>query len=123
MKFLDRNDIGVIHRDQIKRYGGRLGVRDEGLILSALSLPQQVFAKIEMHPTLYDKAAAYLFHLTSNHPFVDGNKRVGLVTALIFLKLNGCDIRFNPRELETLVIRVASSRANKKEIASFFSKR
>ena len=122
MKFLTRNDVAMIHQDQIKRYGGRAGIRDEGLLLSALAQPQSSFGKVEMNPSPHDKAAAYLFHLTSNHPFVDGNKRVGLVAALLFLKLNGLNIKFDSSALEALVMRTASGRVQKKEIAAFFSK-
>jgi death-on-curing protein len=122
VKFLTRYDIDIIHQDQIKRYGGRVGVRDEGLILSALAQPQNAFGRVEMHPTIYEKAAAYLFHLTSNHPFIDGNKRVGLVAALTFLFINGFTIKFNAKEIESLVMNVANGRANKEEISTFFSK-
>ena len=75
--FLTRTEILAIHADQLRRYGGAGGIRDEGLLDSALAAPQSAFGGEFLHAGLHEMAAAYLFHLVSNHPFLDGNKRVG----------------------------------------------
>lgn len=79
--FLSFEDVIEIHRDQIVRYGGASGVRDIGLLQSAVLMPLAQFEGKFLHKDLFEMAAAYLFHLAKNHPFVDGNKRVGLVAA------------------------------------------
>ncbi len=86
--FLTLGEVLEIHRDQIGRYGGAAGIRDLGLLQSALSQPRATFGGEFLHGDLAEMAAAYLFHLVCDHPFVDGNKRVGLVSAIVFLRLN-----------------------------------
>ncbi|WP_292843596.1 type II toxin-antitoxin system death-on-curing family toxin [Nostoc sp. NMS8] len=78
-----------IHQRQIKRFGGTSGVRDEGLLDSALAQPQATFGGEFLHPTICEQAAAYLYHLAMNHPFLDGNKRTAFAVMLTFLNLNG----------------------------------
>src|SRR6266702_1459663 len=90
--FLTTDQVLEIHSDQIARYGGMAGVRDLGLLQSALAQPQATFGGQLLHADLFEMAAAYLFHLVQNHPFVDGNKRVGAVAAIVFLLTNGQDI-------------------------------
>ena len=90
--FLSLGEILEIHRDQIERYGGDAGIRDLGLLQSALAVPASGFGGRYLHSDLFEMAAAYLFHLVQNHPFVDGNKRTGAVAALVFLSLNGIEI-------------------------------
>ncbi|MEL6166026.1 MAG: Fic family protein [Cyanobacteria bacterium J06628_3] len=68
------NDVIEIHLDQIVSFGGTAGVRDEGLLESALAQPQATFSGEYLHTTIYEQAAAYLYHITKNHPFIDGNK-------------------------------------------------
>src|SRR5437867_10279787 len=86
--FLSLDEILEIHKDQIARYGGMAGIRDLGLLQSALAQPQATFGSQFLHADLIEMAAAYLFHIVQNHPFIDGNKRVGAVAALVFLQLN-----------------------------------
>lgn len=74
----------------------------------------------DLYPTVYDKAAAYLYHIVCNHPFNDGNKRTGFGSALLFLKANSIPIVFGKKEYENLVIEVAKSKKSKEEIAHFF---
>jgi len=88
-RFLSLEQVLAIHADQIDRYGGSLGVGDLGLLKSALGMPGATFGGEFLHPTLQEIAAAYLFHSTQNHPFVDGNKRTALVVLEFFLALNG----------------------------------
>lgn len=86
-EFLDIHDVLRIHEDQIERYGGSAGLRDPGLLASAVETPRSTFDGKLLHDDLFEIAAAYLFHIVNNHPFVDGNKRTGTAAALIFLDL------------------------------------
>ena len=96
-----------------------MGVRDLGLLESALAMPQAQFGGEFLHEDIYMMAAAYLFHLTKNHPFVDGNKRAGLATTILFLNLNGRKLVANKDELTDLVLAVAQSQSGKEQIAAF----
>ncbi len=118
-EFLDTDEVLLIHADQIERYGGGLGVRDNGLLESAMAQPQATFGGQWLHPTLFEMAAAYLFHLVENHPFLDGNKRVGTAAAIVFLKTNGFNIRAADEEMTNFVLEVAQGRINKSVIAEF----
>lgn len=117
--FLTLDEVFAIHADQIERYGGSLGIRDRGLLDSALAMPEATYAGDELHPTLFEKAAAYLFHLVKNHPFVDGNKRIGLVVALAFLAMNDVEVEATEDELVALVLGVASGQQSKAAVAIF----
>ena len=117
-RFLTLSEVLTILRDQIARYGGDFGVRDVGLVSSALAVPRATFEGKHLHADLYEMAAAYAFHLSQNHPFVDGNKRVALAAALVFLDLNGVTITDPDDRLYPLMMSVASSRTEKPKIAS-----
>jgi len=117
--FLTFDEVLAIHAHQIRRYGGSAGVRDRGLLESALGMPRATFGGEELHATVTEQAAAYLFHITKSHPFVDGNKRTGLACCLLFLRLNGKRIRATDDELVELVEGVASGRVAKSEVAVF----
>jgi death-on-curing protein len=121
--FLSLEQVLAIHADQVRRYGGGLGVRDLGLLKSALATPQASFSGQYLHPTLHEMAAAYLFHLTQNHPFLDGNKRIGLAAAIAFLGLNDTWLESDPAELLEMVRSVARGRIGKPEIAVFLRDR
>lgn len=118
--FLTFDEVVAINIDQVNRYGGLAGVRDEGLLLSALAMPQVGFGEEYAHKDLFEMAAAYLFHLVKNHPFVDGNKRVGAVAARIFLALNGVALDMPEDAIYDLVIATAEGRADKPAIAAAF---
>lgn len=117
--FLDIDDVLEIHRDQIERYCGSPGLRDEGLLRSAVGMPSSGIAGEFFHPTLHEMAAAYLYHLVQNHPFVDGNRRVAAATAYVFLHINGAELSCSEDAFESLVRRAASGAATKQEIAEF----
>ncbi len=121
--FLTLDEVLALHADQIARYGGRPGLRDLGLLESALAMPRATFGRVYLHPSLPEMAAAYLFHLAGNHPFVDGNKRVGLAAAIAFLDLNGLWLEADPDELAELVLRTARGEASKAELAEFIRER
>ncbi len=115
--FLSLDDIIEIHKDQIERYGGSLGIRDIGLLQSAAAVPSATFQGDYLHQGIFLMAAAYLFHITQNHPFVDGNKRTGAVAALVFLEINGIVVDAPGNDLEHLVRRVATGQVDKEAIA------
>ena len=115
--FLTIEDVHQIHEIQLIRFGGGSGLRDAGLLESAIAQPQNSFGGEYLHPTIFDMAAAYLYHVTQNHPFIDGNKRTGLACALVFLELNGVSIEQGTEDLYNLTIGVTSSSIEKAQIA------
>jgi death-on-curing protein len=96
--FLDKPQVLEIHELQISFFGGQPGIRDEGLLDSAISAPINYFhySKIQ---NLFDLAACYAFHISKNHGFVDGNKRAGLASAITFLKINGIPVDISQRKI------------------------
>ena len=125
--FLTQEEVLRAHETQIARYGGSTGIRDLGLLEPALSMPQASFGGTYLHADHYEMAAAYLFHIVSNHPFIDGNKRTGMVAALTFLDMNGywfdnVDESSLDSALEELVLSVARGETGKEEIVTFFRK-
>ncbi|CUS36935.1 type II toxin-antitoxin system death-on-curing family toxin [Candidatus Nitrospira nitrificans] len=120
--FLTLEEVLEIHRDEIERHGGTLGVRDNGLLESAVATPQSGFGGHYLHGDLYEMAAAYLFHLAQNHPFLDGNKRVGAATALVFLTMNGIKTKMTNQVLVEMVLAVAKGKMDKPAIAEFLRK-
>ncbi len=118
-RFLELDEILEIHRDQIDRYGGRAGIRDTALLNSALAMPKAGAATAYFHTDLFEMAAAYLFHVVKNHPFVDGNKRIGAVAALVFLGLSGINLGIRDDDLFDIVIAVADGTAPKSAVAEF----
>ncbi|HOC94012.1 MAG TPA: type II toxin-antitoxin system death-on-curing family toxin [bacterium] len=118
--FLSFSEVLQIHEDQISRYGGSLGIRDVGLLESALAMPAASFGDKFLHEDIFEMAAAYLFHIVKNHPFVDGNKRVGAVASLVFLVMNDIDFAADEVAFEQMVLAVAEGRMNKSAIAAFF---
>jgi len=117
--FLTFAEIIEIHDYQIEHFGGGEGLRDIELLKSAIGMPSATFGGEYLHPTILEMAAAYLYHLVENHPFVDGNKRVGAMAALIFLDLNGYDLDASDAEFTDMVLKVASGKMLKVEITLF----
>ena len=120
LQFLTLDDVLETHAFQIETYGGSAGVRDLGLLESALAQPESGFGDQYLHVDIFEMASAYLYHIVMNHPFIDGNKRVGLEAALIFLEINDVAIEATDEELVELVLGTTSGKMHKKEIASFF---
>jgi len=118
-QFLRLDEVLAIHAHQVSRYGGALGIRDATLLESALAMPETTFGGDLLHPTLCEQAAAYWFHLAKNHPFLDGNTRVGLAAALAFLRLNDVRIQATDDELVELVLGVAAGPLSKADVAVF----
>lgn len=122
-KFLTLAEVLEIHQDQLARYGGDAGIRDVGLLKSAIAMPTTTYGGQYLHTDLFEMGAAYLFHIAQNHPFVDGNKRVGAVAALVFFILNGVNIDAEEDDLDEMVLAVARGELPKSEVAAFFRRR
>lgn len=108
MKTLSKNQVTALHSALIREFGGIDGIRDEGLLESALAAPFQTFGGEPVYPSLQAKAAQLGFGLIRNHPFVDGNKRIGAHTMLVFLAVNGIELRYEQQELIDIVLSVAA---------------
>lgn len=119
MRFLSVQDVLAIHEDTVLHEGGLSGLRDAGLLESAVLMPQQQFGGEYLHPGLPEMAAAYLFHLCRNHAFLDGNKRVAVLAALIFLRVNGVERLPEPDALEAITLEVASGARGKGELTEW----
>ena len=119
-RFLSIEEVLEIHKEMIDRYGGSAGVRDQGLLESAIAAPQSGFGGQYLHTDIYQMAAAYIFHITKNHPFIDGNKRVGAMAGFVFLKLNRLTVTATEVAFERIVRAVAERKLGKEAIAKFF---
>lgn len=120
--FLTLDEIFSLHEQQIRLFGGSSGVRDMTLLESALGTPSATFDGQFLHQSIFEMAAAYLFSLCKNHPFIDGNKRTATASSLVFLEMNDVEIDAAERSFYDLVIGVAESRVTKSEIAVFFQR-
>lgn len=118
--FLDLDHIMRLHRSLIERYGGMDGTRDMDLLQSAIAMPQAAYDGQCLHADVFEMAAAYLFHLVQNHPFLDGNKRTGAAAAIVFLAINDIQIDNDEEGLVQLTLSVATGQSAKGEIADFF---
>ena len=114
--------IKAFHDRQINEHGGLLGLRDEGLLLSALSRAENTFHYSDPKPDLAELAAAYGFGLAKNHPFNDAYKRTALIAMRLFLKLNGYDLAASPEDKYKTIIRVAASDISEDELAQWIRK-
>jgi death-on-curing protein len=119
MIFLGLTEVLEIRRDQVERYGGASGIRDMELLQTALGMPAATYGGEFLHTDVYEMAAAYLLHLVKNHPFLNGNKRIGAAAALVFLLLNGYDFDAPEDELAETVLAVARDEIDKAELAVF----
>ena len=118
-RFLSISQVLDIHQDEINSFGGTSGVRDEGLLDSALAQPQATFFGELLHPTIGEQAAAYLYHLAMNHPFIDGNKRTAFAVMDTFIILNGYSLNLSQEQAYNLVIRVVQKEISKEELSAF----
>lgn len=122
IRFLSTDEVLVIHLRMIAEFGGGTGLRDRNLLESAVNMPQAQFGGEFLHDGLTGMAAAYLFHLCKNHPFVDGNKRVALASAVQFVFLNERVLVAGKKVVEELTLGVADGSISKAEVTSFFKK-
>jgi len=121
-KFLDKKTILAFHQDQIETYEGSSGIRDEGLLDSALAQPQASFDGEYIHENIFEMAAAYGLHICKNHPFYDGNKRTALIAMYTFLYVNGYRLKADKKSLFAIVMDLANGKVEKKEIAAYLKK-
>ncbi|MEM1353462.1 MAG: type II toxin-antitoxin system death-on-curing family toxin [Planctomycetota bacterium] len=119
IRFVEVEEALRIHARQIKRFGGDPGVRDLGLLESALAMPRASFGGAYVHHDVVAMAGAYLFHLAKNHAFVDGNKRVALAVALFFLARNGRPLDAEDASLHNHVLAVASGSMGKERVTAY----
>ena len=112
MKTLSKRQVLLLHEQLVAETGGSAGVRDEGLLESALSAPFQGFGGMDAYPSIQQKAARLGYGLVKNHPFVDGNKRIGAHAMLVFLALNGIELEYTQRELADIILQVAAGKAD-----------
>jgi death-on-curing protein len=122
IKFLNKEIILTFHQDQLERYGGKSGVRDDKLLESALAQPQASFGGKYVHKDLFQMASAYGFHLCQNHPFYDGNKRTALIAMYTFLYINGYQIKADKKSLFAIMMDLASGKVKKEELAKYLKK-
>ena len=114
MKVLNKRQILLLHQHLVDETGGSPGLRDEGLLDSALNAPFQVFGDTSAYPSLQQKAARLCYGLVKNHPFVDGNKRIGAHAMLVFLAVNGVELSYTQQELADIILQVAAGRRKRR---------
>lgn len=119
MKILTKNQVIALQKQLIDRYGGTYGIRDEGILDSALHAPFQTFSGEELYPDVFEKASRLGFGLIKGHAFIDGNKRIGTHVMLIFLRLNGVMLRYSDDELIQMIFDVASGSADDKALLNW----
>ena len=117
MRYLTNKRVLFIHDQLVKRFGGSLGVRDLGLLESALARPQATFDGKDLYPDIFDKAASLMHSLLKNHPFIDGNKRTALASAGIFFKLNGYNLENKHKDELQFALNVENESITLEEIA------
>lgn len=118
--FVGVGDAISIHRRMVDEFGGDSGLRDRGLLESALAMPKAMFGGDYLHVDLPRMAAAYHYHLCANHPFGDGNQRVAVAVAEVFLRANGLQLEATDDELVELTLGVASGTTGKPEVTDFY---
>lgn len=119
VRFLTIDEVLTLHETAIDEHGGSQGIRDSGLLESALAMPQQGFGGGFAHEYPFGMAAAYAFHLCKNHPFVDGNKRAALAAMFTFLGLNGWSLAATQEDSANAILRVAEGAADKAALAAW----
>ena len=119
MKILTKEQILALHKELIRETGGTDGLRDEGLLDSALNAPFQSFGETDAFPSVQQKAARLGYGLIRNHAFIDGNKRIGAHTMLVFLALNGIELEYTQEELTNIIINTASGSSSFEELVEW----
>ena len=121
MKVLTKEQILNYHKELIDRYGGSHGIRDEKLFDSALAAPFQSFGGMDFYPSIEEKAARLGYGLAANHPFHDGNKRIGAHAMLAFLSLNGIKLSYTTDELSDIFLSIASGNTDESELLDWIN--
>src|SRR5487761_1083526 len=118
MRYLTLEEVLELHRRVIAQSGGAQGVRDQGALESALAQPLMAFSGRNLYPKTADKAGALGFSLVKNHPFVDGNKRMGHAVMEVFLRLNGYEIWAPCEEQEQVILSLAAGRRSREDFTA-----
>lgn len=116
---LSKTQILLLHEQLIAETGGSSGLRDEGMLDSALNAPFQTFGEEDVYPSLQQKAARLCFGLVKNHPFLDGNKRIGAHVMLVFLALNGIELQHTQTELSDVILQLAAGTIQSSDLLSW----
>ncbi len=116
MKRLSKKQILMLHSQLIKATGGSKEIRDEGLLESAITMPFQSFSGEDLYPSIEAKAARLCYGLVKNHAFVDGNKRIGVHSMLVFLAINDYELKYSQKELYTIILNIASGKKDDKDL-------
>lgn len=116
MKYPSKEQIIFLHEELIRTSGGSHGIRDEGLLESAINTPLQSFEGEDLYPSLIDKACRLAFGLIKNHPFIDGNKRVGTHAMILLLYINGFELSYKDNELIDIILRLSSGEAEEDDL-------
>ena len=116
-EFLDVDDVLTLHEALLQEHGGQAGIRDRGVLESAIAMPAATFDGVFLHEGLFSMAAAYAFHIAENQPFVDGNKRAAIGSALVFLDINGVNVSEATETLHTAMIDLSARRLDKPGLA------
>lgn len=119
--YLTVEDILKIYRKSMIEFDGEAGILDMKLLESAVAMPQSSYDGTELHIGLPEKAAAYHYHLCSNHPFIDGNKRIAVAAAEVFLLMNGYELIASDHEILNLTLDVANGQLTKAQVVAFFN--
>lgn len=122
IRFLDKKTLLVFHRDQLERNGGASGIRDEGLLESALAQLRAGYDRVYVHEDVYHMASAPGYHLCRHHPFYDGNKRTALIAMYLFLYVNGYQLVADKKSFYAIMIDLASGRVSKEEVIDYLKK-
>lgn len=122
MKYPSKRQLLLLHEALIQQTGGSPEIRDTGLLDSAWSAPLQTFDGKELYPSILEKATRLAFGLIRNHPFVDGNKRIGTHAMLVLLKLNGLQLLYDDEELITIILGIASGEKNDEALLTWLQK-
>ena len=120
--YLTLEQVLLIHEEEIDKYGGSHGIRDFALLESAILRPQTTFGGVDLYPTVFNKAASLIHSLLLNHPFVDGNKRNAIASALIFLELNGYTFTTSNKNLVSTALSIENKKWSLEKISSWLKK-
>lgn len=119
MIVLSKHQILLLHSQLISETGGSDGLRDVGLLESAINSPFQQFGNEDLYPTIQQKASRLCFGLVNNHPFIDGNKRIGAHVMLVFLALNGIELEYTQDDLSSTILKLASNEISYQQLTKW----
>lgn len=122
MIYLSLEEVVRIHDFLIEKIGGLSGIRDVAILESAIANPMTAVFGQELHPSIFDKAASYLYSISRNHPFLDGNKRTATACSLTFLRVNGKKPKYKIQEFENFIVEVAEGNKSHEEISDYLKK-